>query len=50
MRHPLDCWRQTAAQFRAAGAVALFLDFDGTLTGIRRRPEEAIAAQLGARA
>jgi trehalose 6-phosphate phosphatase len=45
MRHPFDCWRQTAAQFRAAGAVALFLDFDGTLAALRRRPEEARLSQ-----
>jgi trehalose-phosphatase len=45
MRHLFNSWRQTAEQFRAADAVALFLDFDGTLTELRRRPEEALLSQ-----
>lgn len=40
MRWALDCCRQIGAQVRAAGALALFLDFDGTLTPFRRRPED----------
>ena len=33
-------WKQVAERIRAAPYLALFLDFDGTLTPLRRRPEE----------
>ena len=40
MRRVFDCWQQIAARLHAAGTVALFLDFDGTLARLRQRPEE----------
>jgi trehalose 6-phosphate phosphatase len=41
MHHLFDYWRQVSARLRAARAVELFLDFDGTLARLRPRPEEA---------
>jgi trehalose-phosphatase len=35
-----DCWPQVARRIKSAGHLALFLDFDGTLTRLRRRPED----------
>ena len=35
-----DCWPQVARRIRSAGHLALFLDFDGTLTRLRPRPED----------
>ena len=40
MRHLLGCWPEIATRLRNAGAIALFLDFDGTLAPFRPRPEE----------
>jgi len=40
MRHLLGCWSEVATRLRDAGAIALFLDFDGTLVPFRSRPEE----------
>src|SRR5262249_22134773 len=40
MRRPFDSWRATREQLRSAPAIALFLDFDGTITSIRRSPDE----------
>jgi trehalose 6-phosphate phosphatase len=40
MRRVFDCWSQIASRVRSAGSVALFLDFDGTLAGIRPVPAE----------
>jgi trehalose 6-phosphate phosphatase len=37
-RHLLDCWSQVARSVRSAKRLALFLDFDGTLVALRRRP------------
>ena len=39
MRHLFGCWDQVAAQLREAEAIALFLDFDGTLAPFRAQPE-----------
>ena len=36
--HLLRCWDPVAQRLRAAKTIALFLDFDGTLTGLRARP------------
>jgi trehalose 6-phosphate phosphatase len=38
MRHLFQCWNHVAGQIRSAPRVALFLDFDGTLTPLKRRP------------
>jgi len=40
MRNLLECWPEVAARLRNAGAIALFLDFDGTLAPFRPRAEE----------
>lgn len=40
-KHLFDCWDDVARQLRRARHVALFTDFDGTLTPIRRDPEAA---------
>lgn len=42
MRHAFECWSEIAGRLNAAGKIALFLDFDGTLTRIRPRPEEVL--------
>jgi trehalose-phosphatase len=38
--HLFDCWPQVARRIRSAGHLILFLDFDGTLTRLRPRPED----------
>ena len=40
MRHLLECWSEVASRLRKAEAIALFLDFDGTLVPFRLRPEQ----------
>jgi trehalose-phosphatase len=37
-KHLFDCWGEVTGQIRRAQHVALFCDFDGTLTPIRRHP------------
>lgn len=44
-RYIFSCWRQVADRLRVAPAVALFLDFDGTLTPFRPRPEQVLLGQ-----
>jgi trehalose 6-phosphate phosphatase len=39
-RYLFDCWPQVAVRIKSAGHVALFLDFDGTLTQLRGRAED----------
>jgi trehalose 6-phosphate phosphatase len=36
----LRSWRKISERVKAAGSVAVFLDFDGTLVGLRPRPED----------
>jgi trehalose-phosphatase len=40
-RHLLDVWPDVAPRLAQADRVALFLDFDGTLVRLRRRPSDA---------
>src|SRR5579862_5059606 len=40
LRHLFVDWSETAGRLRSAPAIALFLDFDGTLSPIRSRPED----------
>lgn len=39
-RHLFDCWPQVVRAIRSAKCMALFLDFDGTLVALRRRPSD----------
>jgi trehalose-phosphatase len=46
-RHLFASWSHVAARLREARRIVLFLDFDGTLTPIRPRPEEVrLGAQM----
>jgi trehalose 6-phosphate phosphatase len=40
--HLFRHWAEVAARLRSAPRIALFLDFDGTLTPLRRRPEDVV--------
>src|ERR1700722_16683680 len=40
MRHLLEIWSLVAPRLRAAPAITLFLDFDGTLVRLAARPED----------
>jgi trehalose-phosphatase len=40
MRHLFHSWNHVARRLRAGRTIALFLDFDGTLTPLRLRPED----------
>jgi trehalose-phosphatase len=42
MHHLFECWKEIADRLNGAGKIALFLDFDGTLTRIRPRPEAVL--------
>jgi len=39
-RHLFSCWNEVAERIRKASAIVLFLDFDGTLSPLRPRPED----------
>jgi trehalose 6-phosphate phosphatase len=39
-RHLFACWNEVAQRLRTASAIALFLDFDGTLSPLCPRPED----------
>lgn len=40
MRHLFHSWNHVARRLRSGRTIALFLDFDGTLTPLRPRPED----------
>lgn len=40
MRHLFRCWEHVARRLGSKQIIALFLDFDGTLAPLHRRPEE----------
>src|SRR3954469_4937270 len=40
MRHLFHSWNYVTRRLRSRKTIALFLDFDGTLTPIRPRPED----------
>jgi trehalose 6-phosphate phosphatase len=42
MQRLFECWKEIADRLNQARTIALFLDFDGTLTRIRPRPEEVL--------
>jgi trehalose-phosphatase len=42
MQHLFECWKEIAERLNGAHKIALFLDFDGTLTRIRPQPEDAL--------
>ena len=44
-----ESWPRVARRIRAANRIVLFLDFDGTLTPIRRRPQDVPPLDLATR-
>src|ERR1700733_5042320 len=42
MRSLLEDWSAVAGRLREAGSIALFLDFDGTLAGLKDDPGEVV--------
>lgn len=39
-RHLFDCWPEVVRSIHSAQRLALFIDFDGTLVALRRRPSD----------
>jgi len=42
VHHLFECWNEIVRRLNGAPKIALFLDFDGTLTRIRPQPEQAL--------
>ena len=47
VRHLADAWPEVIARVRAAGHRLLLLDFDGTLVGLRRHPDDVRFSERG---
>ena len=48
-RHLFDCWPQVVRSIHSTRRLALFIDFDGTLVALRRRPSDVKPLDLALR-